>query len=393
MQFVIPFSGRSHDFIQDEIDAAVYAMRTAVPLTQGKYQKEFEEKFSRYCEVSYSFAVINATAALELSAQCCRFQAGDEVIVPSHTFTSSAYPFVKQGARIVWADIDQTTRVVNSKTISRCITEKTRAVVVPHLYGFVADMSEIQVLAKAHDLIVIEDAAQSLGSKFGGRMSGSFGDYSVFSFHSHKNITTLGEGGILVVNEASTAKVIPLIRHNGHCDFELVRPDYWLPAMGNLDLPTLGGEHIWPNNYCLGEVECAVGIKLLDRIDVMNERKRTRALRFIDALSEESALVFHRVDSNRHNYHLLVAQMVEKNRDEFIRRMALNEGIQCVVQYCPLNRYPFYKKIGMGEADCPNADQFFDNMVSFPFHDSLTDSELDQIVHSTKKVLRQIASQ
>ena len=393
MQFSIPFSGRSHDYTEEEIKVVADVMRTATPLTQGYHQKQFEKKIEEYCGVDHAFAVINATAGLELAAKCCRLQSGDEVIVPSHTFTSSAYPFVKQGARIIWADIDQETRVVTVETISKCITPKTKAIVVPHLYGYVADMPAIQILARQHKLIVIEDAAQALGSKVDGCMAGSFGDFSVFSFHSHKNLTTLGEGGMLIVSETSTAQLIPLIRHNGHCVFEEDRRDYWLPAMGNVDLPMLGEQPIWPSNYCLAEAECALGVKLLSRIEAMNQRKRRRALGMIDALSDNPEFVFHRVDSSRHNYHLLVAQFVGKNRDKFIRSMASNEGIQCVVQYYPLNRYPFYKRLGMGEADCPNADNFFDNMISFPFHDNLTDDELDQIVSSSKKVLTQITSE
>jgi dTDP-4-amino-4,6-dideoxygalactose transaminase len=251
-------------------------------------------------------------------------------------------------------------------------------------------MPEIMSLAKEYKLIVVEDAAQALGVKIGDRMAGAYGDFGVFSFHSHKNITTLGEGGMIVVGDDNIAEIIPMVRHNGHCTFQENRSDYWIPAMGNVDLPELEGEIIWPNNFCLGEVECAVGAKLLDRIDSLNQRKRRRALAFIDALADKSELIFHRVDSERHNYHLLVAQVTGSNRDEFIRSMAYDEGIQCVVQYLPLNRYPFYQKAGMGYAECPNADRFFDNMVSFPFHDSLSDDDLKQIVASTRNVLDQL---
>ena len=138
MQFSIPYSGRSHDYSSEEIEVVADVMRTATTLTQGKYLKEFEQKILAYCGVEHAFAVINATAGLEIAAKCCQLGPGDEVIVPSHTFTSSAYPFAKQGAHIVWADIDQKTRVVNAETISRCITSKTKAIVVPHLYGSVS---------------------------------------------------------------------------------------------------------------------------------------------------------------------------------------------------------------------------------------------------------------
>jgi len=181
-----------------------------------------------------------------------------------------------------------------------------------------------------------------------------------------------------------------MLRHNGHCSFNFEREDYWVPAMGNVDLPEFEGQPLWPHNFCLGEVECALGIKLLDRIDRINAEKRERALSFIDAMGDYPEIEFHRVGSIRHNYHLLAARLTNGNRDSFIRKMALEKGIQCVVQYYPLYRYDFYKKAGMGEASCPNADLFFDNMVSFPFHHRLTDSDLDYMLSATRAVLDSI---
>ena len=185
------------------------------------------------------------------------------------------------------------------------------------------------------------------------------------------------------------AEIVPMLRHNGHCGFNYERENYWIPAMGNVDLSELNGKPLWPNNYCLGEVECALGIKLLDRIDQINKEKRERAMYFIDALSDFPELEFHREDSERHNYHLLVARILNGKRDAFINKMS-DEGVQCVVQYYPLNRYDFYKKIGYGEADCPNTDQFFDNMVSFPFHHMMTNDDLEVVINSTKRTLKEI---
>lgn len=386
----INFSGRSQKYLHEEIKAVVEAMQNAEPLTQGSYLKNFEKKFSNYIGSKYTFAVCNATAAIEMAAQLCQFKPGDEVIAPSHTFTSSVYPFIKKGAKIIWADIDLKTRVVSAKTIERKITPKTKAIMVVHLYGYTANMAEIMKVARKNRLIIIEDAAQSLGSELSGKKSGVFGDFGVFSFHSHKNITTLGEGGMLTVKDKKIAKMIPLLRHNGHCDFPFSRDYYWVPAMGNVDLPELNGEFMYPNNYCLGEIECALGIKLLDRIGKINEEKRKRALWFIDALKEYQELEFHRVDNKRHNYHLLAARITNNKRDEFIKKMYHEKGIKCVVQYYPLNRYPFYQRLGLGKADCANADLFFDNMVSFPFQQWLSDKELKYMLKSVKEVLEDL---
>lgn len=387
MTFRIPFSGKGHDYTPDEIDTVIHAMKTAEPYTQGAFLKAFEQKFRNYIGAKHAFAVCNATAALEMAAQLCQFQPGDEVIIPSHTFTSSAYPFAKKGAKIVWADIDLHTRVVTAETIVEKITPKTKAIVVIHLYGYVADMPQIIRVAQENGLMVIEDAAQSMGTAIDGKKSGTFGDIGIFSLHSHKNITTLGEGGVIVVKNPDMARIIPMLRHNGHCPFPADREYYWIPAMGDVDFPELNGQILWPNNYCMGEVECALGAKLLNRLDDMNREKRERALYFMDSLNSYDVLEFHRVDSDRHNYHLLAARVTNGRRDEIMKSLAYDKGIQCVVQYCPLNRYPMYRKLSLGHTDCPNTDKFFDSMISFPFHHWMSRPDFEYMLESTREIL------
>ena len=386
-QYRIPFRGRAHIYTEEEIEVVVNAMQTADPLTQGNYLEKFQQRFCEYTGAHHAFALNNATAALELVAQLAQLNEGDEVIIPGHTYTSSAYPFLKNRARIVWADINLNTRVISAETIERYITPKTKMIVVVHLYGYGAEMPAIMDLAQRHNLLVVEDAAQALGVEIKGQMAGTFGDFGVYSFHSHKNISTLGEGGMLTVRDERIANIIPMLRHNGHCAFDYEREHYWIPAMGNVDLPELNGKPLFPNNYCLGEVECALGIKLLDRIDQINKEKRQRAIIFIDAMADHPELEFHKVDSVRHNYHLLAARLTNGDRDRFMQRMAEEERIQCVIQYYPLYRYDLYKKAGQSEANCPNTDLFFDNMISFPFSHMMSDEELEWIITAAKRCL------
>jgi dTDP-4-amino-4,6-dideoxygalactose transaminase len=392
MEFKINFSGRGHQYTKEEVNIVAKVMQEADPLTQGKYRDEFERDFAEYLNVPYAFSLCNATAALELSAQLCQFNSGDEVIAPVHTFTSSVYPFIKKGATIVWADIDLKTRVVNAENIKKKITSKTKAIIVVHLYGFAVDMTEIMKLAKSKNILVIEDTAQALGAEVDNTKAGTFGDFGIYSLHSHKNITTLGEGGILTVKNAEYARIIPLLRHNGHISYNSEREYYWIPAMGDLDLPELDGKVLWPSNYCLGEVECALGTQLLKRLDLMNSEKRGRAIYMIDQLKEYSDILeFHRVDDIRHNYHLLIGRMLNGKRDEFMKKMAFEKRIKCVVQYYPLYRYPLYKKAGFGEcSDCPNSDILFDNMISFPFHHWMSDSDFEYMINSTKEILQEL---
>jgi len=391
-EFLISFGGRSHKYTHDEVDEVRRIMESLAALTQGDAQITFENRFAAFLGVKHVFAVSNATAGLEMAAQLCQFHSGDEVVIPAHTFTSSAYPFVKHGATVVWADIDLHTRVTNASLLEPCISEKTRAIVVPHLYGYGADMPEIMELAARYGVLVVEDVAQAIGVQIGNKMAGAYGDFSVFSLHAQKNISTLGEGGVFVARHEEHVRLIPMIRHNGHCGFEFQRSDYWTPAMGNVDLPELNKEFIWPNNFCLGEVQCALGALLLDRVKSLNQEKRRRALQFIDGLVDYPEIEFHREESDRHNYHLLVGRLAAGKRDQFIRSMAVEYGIQCVVQYCPLYRYPFYQKLGFGAAECPNTDKLFDNMVSFPFHHTLEEEQLSLIIGAARKVLCRLSA-
>ena len=389
MNFKIPFKGRGHSYTQDEIDLVSNIMAHSDTLTQGKYLQAFEKKYQSYIGVDYAFAMSSATAALEIAAQLCLFSGKDEVIIPSHTYTATAYPFVKKGAKVVWADIDSQERVATVETIRRCITKNTKAIVIVHLYGFAADMPAIRKLSDENNLILIEDCAQSLGTEVNGRKSGSYGDFAIFSHHSQKNISTLGEGGVLIASHKDQARVIPMLRHNGHSAFENSK-QYWKPAMSNVDFPKYNGIELEPNNFCLGEPQCALGAKIIDRIDDVNDSKRERAIQFIDSLADFNLLNFHRVDNSRHNYQHLVAEVKNNKRDLFIENMAYEMGVQCITQYYPLHRYPYYIKHGYGKADCPNTDQFFDNMVSFPFYETMTDDELNYMTDATRKTLEQI---
>ncbi len=392
MEFKINFSGRAHNYTEEEEKVVLTAMREAIPLTQGKYLNNFENSFKNYIGSPFAFGVNNATSALYISAQLCQFKNGDEVISPSHTFTASIYPFIKNGAKPVWADIELETRTVSLETIKKVITYKTKAVVVVHLYGcIIPDIEEIANFCKLNNILLIEDVAQAIGTEINGKKAGTFGDFGVFSFHSHKNITTLGEGGMLIVKNKKFADIIPMLRHNGHSSWQFTRENYWMPAMGNVDLPELNGEFIFPNNFSLGEIESALGNELLKRLDKINIQKRERAIRFINAIMQVSSLLeFHRVNNIQHNYHLLVAKVKDNKRDIFIKKMSEEKQIQIVVQYYPLHRYDFYKKLGFDKASVPNTDVFFDNMVSFPFHHSMSEADFSYMLESTQDILSQI---
>lgn len=391
-KFKVDFSGRGYNYIEEEVDIVVDAMKNADPLTQGKYLKEFEEKFAKYNRSKNCFAVSDCTSALELAAILCKLKPKDEVIIPGHTFCAAAIPFARYGTKLIWADVNSDTRVISIETVKPLITKKTRVIIAVHLYGLMVPMPKIVELAKEHNLIVIEDCAQSPGASINGIKAGNFGDFACFSFHSHKNITILGEGGMLIVKDDNLARFVPGLRHNGIKPFDYPRDKYWIPAMTNVDFDI---DKVWPYNFSINEVQCALGSKVIERLDQMNKGRNRKAKKFIEYLSDYPELKFQKVPKGYfHCYHLLSAlydgKKYGKTRDDFISLMAFKYGIKVIVQYYPLYRYPMFIKAGFGKANCPNTDYFFDNMVSFPFHHWMPENEFEYMIECTKKTIDEL---
>jgi perosamine synthetase len=388
----IEWSGRSFDYTEDDIAVVAEVMRSGDPLTQGPRLKTLEADFSKYAGSNHAFGVANCTNALDLSALLSQLSDADEVIVPAHTFCATAIPFARTGAKIVWADLDPETRVISPESILANLTSRTKVIVVVHLYGLMADMNAIMEIGRDNDCVVVEDCAQSLGAEADGKLAGSIGDLGTFSFQCQKNITTLGEGGILTVREESVAELVPGLRHNGGRPFPEGREDYWAPAMSNIDQDIDG---VWPYNFCLGEAQAALGSNLLKRVDEMNEIRIARANYFRKEMSSYPELVFQTVPKGyKHVYHLLAAkyngQDTGKTNHDLIRLMSSEYGVKCIVQYYPLYRYPLFQKMGFGEANCPHTDAFFDNMVSFPFHLWMSDEDFDYMIESTQSAMKRL---
>lgn len=397
--FKIPFSGVGAKYTENERAAVLEAMEVTSTLTQGKYQETFQTNFAKDVGRKHAFATNCAATALELAAILLELKPGDEVICPAHTYCASAYPFAKHGAKLVWADIDADTLVIDVNTIKPLITEKTKAIICVHLYGLPAPMNDICNFVKDKDIVVIEDCAQAIGATIDGKKVGGFGDMSIFSFHTHKNISTLGEGGMLCLDNDKWAKYVPGLRHNGHAPYPSTREFYWEPAMSNVDFDIAG---VWPNNFCIGEVQCALGIEMLSRVDTLNIERKKRFDRFVEVFSEFPELKFQKIpDGFGSAHHLLPFTYKNEARKkertninpsyEFIRTMAYEHGVQAIVQYYPLNRYPLFTKAGFDKADVPNTDDFFDNMVSLPFHHWLPEDDFEFMIEATKKTLAKLA--
>ena len=373
-----------HKYTEAEIQAVVDVMREACGQTQGKYMKEFEARFAEFVGAKHAFAVNNCTSALKLAAIFCHIQPGDEVIVPAYTFCASAIPFGDLGAKIVWADIHPKTWTIDPDDFERKITPRTKAVVCVHLLGIPADMKRIVPIARAHGIRIVEDCAQALDCRIDGQHVGTFGDYACFSFHSAKTMTTLGEGGMFVCASDEDAESVPGMRHVGACGFESERERYWVPAMSNVDSFL---DDRWPQNFCIGEAQCALGTEELKSVVKNNDILIAQDRQIRRRLQNTPEISFPECPKGgRYVVHQYVmhydGSACGKTRDDLLDLLTTKYGIRCIVQYYPLYRYPLFQKKGCGEADCPVLDAWWDNSFSFPWWCGIDEKSMDIMCRS-----------
>lgn len=388
-EFKVSTPARMLPYTQEEIDAVVEVMVKSECQTQGAYMRKFEEDFRAYCGANHAFAVDNCTNALRLAAVLCRLGPGDEVIIPAYTFCATAIPFGKTGARIVWADMEPESWSVDPADIERKITSGTKAIVAVHLLGLPVNMPAILKIAAKHNLRVVEDCAQAPGASIDGRKVGSFGDFGCFSFHGAKNMTTLGEGGVLTVRSEADAKLVPGLRHNGCRSYDGPRERYWVPAMGNVDIDIDG---MWPDNFCIGEAQCALGSAALRRLDATNNMLIRQAEKIKAALADVPEISFAKFPKGyRHIFHQFIMHYdgaaCGRNRNELIDVLTKQYKIRCIVQYHPLYRYPLFQRLGAGNHACSVLEGWWDNSFSFPWWCGMPDETIDYLTSSLREAV------
>lgn len=393
-KFIVPWSSRSHFFTNKEISQIIKVLNNADVLSQGIWLEKFEKKFLKFIKSDgKAYGVTSGASAIEIAAALLNLRKNDEIIIPSHTYCATALPFTRYNCKIKWADINSETFCVDPLSINKLITKKTKAIVCVHLYGSPCDIIEIKKLCKKNQILLIEDCAQSLGSKINNRHVGTFGDLSIFSFHQQKNITTLGEGGMLVVNNKKFQKYIPGLKHNGHKPYPN-KKNYWKPAMVDVNQDL---KNVTPFNFPMTEIQACSGFYLLDRLNKLNKKRNLMAKKFISVLKEFHFLKFQKIDKNYlSSRHLLPAYFDKKlkkiNKDRFIKIMSQKHKIQIIVQFHPLHKYKFFKKIKRNSyINLNNTENFFKHMVSFPFNVWMSDKKFNYMMKKTKETLRDLA--
>ena len=386
--------GHLFPYGEDDIQAVVDCMRANATLSNGVHMAEFEKKFAAYIGVEHAFAMDNATNCLQMAAYLIGFEPGDEVIVPGYTFVSSASTMAKAGAKIVWGDMDPDNWNLSPADLERKITPNTKAVVVVHLLGMPAKMDELMPIIRKHNLILIEDCAQAIGASINGRKVGSYGDFACFSFHTAKNITTLGEGGMLVVRDKKYADMVAGMRFVGTHPYEETperKARYWYPAMSCVDFDREG---LWPCNYSMPEPACACGVSQLNKVEAISESLLAQGMKIRKAFEDTPEITFCSIPEGvRHVHHQFVLHFEGANgydRNDLLDITTKKYGIRNIVQYYPLYRYPLFVRGGFGDHDCPVLDAWWDNSFSFPWWGNMSESDMNYFITCTKAAIAEL---
>lgn len=388
------FFGSIYD---DEEKNAAWAAMQQDSLTMGPQVKKFQEEYAAAHNVKYAFAVSNCTTGMHLCTQLFNLKEGDEVIITPNTFVATSLVLLKEKVTPVYADIDKKTFNITAADIARKITSKTKAIYVVHYGGQMCDMDPIMEIARKHNLYVLEDCAHAHGAKYKGQYAGSIGDAGVFSFHSLKNMTTCGEGGMITTNHDEWVKPIEALRcmnlteydpqqidftfgrHTLHKVMQGKYSDYWIPA--HFDVADINGH--WGNNYRMNEIQAAVGRAQIKKLAMLTE-KRCRNGRYInEGIKDVKGVngVYESPDCE-HVYHLYTLTVDPKmfDRDEFLRTLYREFGVQGILHYQPTYHFKGLKKLGI-KGDCPVAEEFFyKSELNLPMHPRLTKQELDDTI-------------
>jgi perosamine synthetase len=359
----IPLS--APDIDEDDIEAVVRVLR-GPRLSLGPVMDEFEREFAKYIGAPDAVAVSSGTAGLHVALLAFGIGAGDEVIVPSFTFIAAANAIRYVGATPIFADIDAVTLNMEPVCVERAITPRTRALMIVHTFGCPADLGALLEIASRHGLKVIEDACEAIGAEYWGRRVGTFGDAAVFAFYPNKQITT-GEGGMVAVRDAAVAASIRALRNQGR------RPgDDWL------EHSELG------YNYRISEINCALGLAQLRRIDSILERRREIAKEYDALLRGSPDLVLPRLSAPKAtiSWFVYVVRLGASfdNSDRDAVRLALTaRGIGCGRYFAPIHLQAAYRQLPSAAVPLPITEFQAERTLALPFFNRIKSGQIEEV--------------
>jgi perosamine synthetase len=372
----------------DEEAAALAEVLKASAPSCGPKVKEFEEAFAAFCQTKHALAVSSATAGLELAMIACDIGPGDEVITTPLSWVSTANAIAARGAKVVFADVDPLSLNLDPAEVAHKITPRTKAILCVHLYGQCCDMDALVKLAAPRGIRIVEDCAHAAGATYKGRPAGALADIGVFSFHQQKNMTTLGEGGMVTTSDPKLYERLLSFRSLCCRSYdpkgkylpidESVEPmgkRYWL-----LDFADVG------YNYRMTDAQAAVGLVQLTKLEKFNDRRREIADVYRRRLSRIPALGMLFVSPQcTHAYHvfcILIEPGFRLGKEDFMWELCTRYQIKVWSHYMPIHLTTAYRNLGHRQGECPRTEALFHQYVSLPIHPRLTSEAIEYLLTS-----------
>lgn len=357
----------------EEIKGYVEKILASGMLTLHTYTREFEEKFAKLCGVRNAVAVNSGTAALEIALRCMELNAGDEVLVPTNTFSATAATVFFAGAKPTLTDMDPKTLCIDADNIQKYMTNNTKGVIVVHIGGLVCpDMKAVSEVCEDHKLFLVEDAAHAHGSMIYGKPAGSLGDAGCFSFYPTKVMTT-GEGGVVTTDDDKMTEKARVLRDQGK------------ENLASNMIVELG------YNWRMDEISAAIGLVQLRRLPQIIKRRNKIAKCYDQALSKMSSIEPLKNPPNiLHNYYKYVALLDHGIDREKLKESLRTHGVRFggEVYWPPLHMQPIYQKLlGTRKGDFPMAEDVCSRMVALPMYTQMTIEEAEYVVQTIKEVL------
>ena len=372
-----------HQYIDEADIQTVTEVLKSDYLTCGPKVTALEKKLCELTGAKYAVVCSNGTAALHIAALAAGLGEGDELITTPITFAASANCALYCGAKPVFADINPATYNIDPKSVQEKITDRTKAVVAVDFTGQAVELDPLLAMCHEKGIILIEDGAHSIGTKYNGKPVGSIADMTTFSFHPVKTVTG-GEGGAVLTNSEELYEKLLLYRSHG-----ITRDSKLLERES--DGPWYYEQIDLGYNYRITDIQCALILSQIDKLEQFAARRKEIVRKYNEAFSQIPELFVQQEipesDTTRHLYILRIRpELLMIDRKGFFEAMGA-ENICCNVHYIPVYRHPHYEKLGYKEGLCPNAEKLYEEIMSIPLYYSLTDEEVEDVIHAVKKLV------
>lgn len=380
---------RQYESIEEETEREVIKVLKNAQYIMGDNVKNFESEFSKYIGVKNSISVGNGTDALILALKALGIGSGDEVITTAYTFFATAEAIAYVGATPVFVDVELDTYNIDPSLIEEKISSKTKAILAVHIFGNPCKMDQINEIAKKHNLYVIEDAAQAVGSKYKGKMIGTLSDIACFSFFPTKNLGCAGDGGMIVTDDDEIATVLRALKVHGSGENGLRAYNYINGIIEEVKIQDSKDNTVYNPlkyyNYLIGqnsrldEIQAAILRVKLRHLEKWTENRIKFAYKYNEGLKDVLVTPTEEKDS-RHVYHLYILQ--SEKREELISYLK-EKGIATGVYYpVPMHLQKVFKPLGYKPEDCKNANYLSKRTFALPMFPEITEEEIDYIIKS-----------